>query len=429
MPTSPVLPLAIGPTGPTGLAGRYLADQAGRPTLLHGDTAWSLISGLTEEQVLRYLDDRQARGFNAIIVNLVEHKFNGPVNRYGEGPFLTPGDFSTPNEAYFAYADRCMALAAERDITVLLAPIYLGYPVADDSEGWYREALANGVEVCREYGRYVGKRYGGGGSPRFDNLIWLMGGDRNPGAALPHVNAVADGIREHDTRHLFTAHAQPEHSQVVEFGSGGWLNLNATYTYEVVHRHLLADYRRQPILPFFLIESTYEGEHNASAVQVRRQAYWALLFGGCGQFLGNNPIWGFDSGWEAALDSQGAHDMQRLLALFSSRPWHRLVPDLDHTLATGGLGEFRGLDLLGAAMTDDRRQAILYMPTARAITVNLGQFACQAVALWWFDPRTGATLSGGELAARGQVTLAPPAAGDWALTLDDAALGLGAPGS
>jgi hypothetical protein len=30
-------------------------------------------------------------------VNLIEHKFRGPVNRYGEGPFTTPGDFCTPN--------------------------------------------------------------------------------------------------------------------------------------------------------------------------------------------------------------------------------------------------------------------------------------------------------------------------------------------
>jgi len=59
----------------------------------------------------------------------------------------------------------------------------------------------------------------------------------------------------------------------------------------------LRDYNRSPVVPFFLIESTYEGEHNASAVQIRRQAYWAILCGGMGHIIGNRPIWLFDPGW------------------------------------------------------------------------------------------------------------------------------------
>ena len=49
-------------------------------------------------------------------------------------------------------------------------------------------------------------------------------------------------------------------------------------------------------MPFVLMESSYEGEHNSSPVQIRRQAYWAILCGAAGQFLGNKPIWGFDPG-------------------------------------------------------------------------------------------------------------------------------------
>ncbi|MBN1402802.1 MAG: glycoside hydrolase family 140 protein, partial [Anaerolineae bacterium] len=411
-------PLCVGP------GGRYLVDQDGEPTLLHGDTAWSLISALTEEQVLRYLADRQARGFNAIIVNLIEHKFNGPLNRYGQGPFSVPGDFTRPNEAYFAFADRCLELAGAHGIQVLLAPIYLGYAGGADDEGWYHEALAHGVEACRAYGRYVGERYG-----RYDHLIWLMGGDRNPGAALPHVNAVVAGIQEHDRRHLFSAHVAPESSPAVEYGPGGWLTLNATYSYNIVHRMLLADRNRQPTRPFFLIESTYEGEHNATPLQVRRQAYWAMLCGACGQFIGNRPMWGFFEGWEAALDSQAAREMVHLRALFVSRPWHRLVPDQQRELIVGGWGELRGLDTLASACTDDRRVAIAYLPSARAVTVDLAQMVAECVSAWWFDPRSGEALWAGEFLARGQPTLAPPADGDWALVLDDAGLDLPAPGS
>jgi hypothetical protein len=50
---------------------RYLVDAAGRPFLIQGDTAWSLIAQLTREDVVLYLDDRRARGFNTLLVNLI----------------------------------------------------------------------------------------------------------------------------------------------------------------------------------------------------------------------------------------------------------------------------------------------------------------------------------------------------------------------
>ncbi len=151
--------------------------------------------------------------------------------------------------------------------------------------------LANGPEKCRNWGRYVGRRY-----RSFDNLVWVMGADRNPEKAREAVDAVAFGIKEFDDRHLFTAGSEPEYSAIDRYKDGGWLDLNSTYTYGIVHQKLLDDYNRVPVMPFFLLETTYEGEHNASAVQIRRQAYWAVLCGGTGQFFGNRPIWGFEPG-------------------------------------------------------------------------------------------------------------------------------------
>ncbi|MGA3042068.1 MAG: DUF4038 domain-containing protein, partial [Bryobacteraceae bacterium] len=299
---------------------RHVVDQSGQPFLIQGDAPWSLISGLTENEAELYLEDRRRKGFNSIIVNLIEHKFRGPVNRYGQGPFLVPGDFSTPNEAYFAHADWVLRKAGEKGIQVFLAPIYLGYIGLD--EGWVEEALANGPAKCRAWGRYVGQRYAG-----FDNLVWLMGGDRNPTNARDDVNAVAQGIKEVDRRHLLTAHCHPENSAIEQYGDSGWLDLNTTYTYEIVHHKLQTDYNRKPAMPYVLIETTYEGEHNASAVQVRRQAYWALLSGAAGQFMGNRPIWLFDPGWQAALDGTGSRDMARLQSIFRARAWYDLVPD------------------------------------------------------------------------------------------------------
>jgi hypothetical protein len=400
---------------------RHVVDQSGQPFLIQGDAPWSLISGLTKDEAELYLEDRRRKGFNSIIVNLIEHKFHGPVNRYGQGPFLVPGDFSTPNEAYFEHADWVIRKAGEKGIQVFLAPIYLGYIGTD--EGWVEEALTNGPAKCRAWGRYVGKRYAG-----FDNLVWLIGGDRNPATARDDVNAVALGIKEVDNRHLLTAHCHPENSAIDQYKDSGWLDLNTTYTYEIVHHKLQADYSRKPAMPYVLIETTYEGEHNASAVQIRRQAYWALLYGAAGQFMGNRPIWLFDPGWQAALDGTGSQDMARAQALFRSRPWYDFVPDQDHQVVVDGLGEFNGLDYVAAARTPDGGTVLAYMPSARTVTVDLPKVAGKSAKAWWFNPRGGDAQRAGEFPTAGRQHFTPPGDGDWVLVLDDASRNLAAPG-
>jgi hypothetical protein len=408
-------PIRLGPDH------RHVIDQSGNPFLIQGDSPWSLISGLTKEEAEQYLEDRRIKGFNSIIVNLIEHKFRGPVNRYGDGPFTTPRDFTTPNEKYFEHADWVIRKAGEKGIQVFLAPIYLGYIGTD--EGWIEEALENGPEKCHAWGRYLGKRY-----RDFDNLVWLMGGDRNPEKARQDVDAVASGIKEFDQRHLFTAHCHPENSAVDQFRTDGWLDLNDTYTYGIVHKKLLGDYDREPAMPFILTESTYEGEHNASLVQIRRQAYWALLCGATGQFMGNRPIWLFDPGWQAALKSVGAQDMTRLKALFTSRSWYELIPDQKHEVVVDGLGEFNGLDYLAAARTGDGGTLIAYLPSSRTFTVDLTKLAGTNVQVWWYNPRTGEAGGGGVFTTNTKRQFTPPAEGDWVLVLDDASRKLPPPG-
>ena len=71
-----VFPLSIKP------GERYLVDAVGRPFLIQGDTAWSLIADLIRGNADLYLEDRHARGFNTILVSLIEAKFatNAPAN-------------------------------------------------------------------------------------------------------------------------------------------------------------------------------------------------------------------------------------------------------------------------------------------------------------------------------------------------------------
>jgi len=62
---------------------------------------------LSNEDAEIYLKNRHAKGFNAILVNLIEHKFakNAPRNIFGDAPFSGATDFSAPNEKYFKHAD------------------------------------------------------------------------------------------------------------------------------------------------------------------------------------------------------------------------------------------------------------------------------------------------------------------------------------
>jgi hypothetical protein len=399
---------------------RYLVDQDNVPFLLQGDSPWSLISAVTKFEAEQYLENRRALGFNTLMVNLVEHHFNGPINREGEGPFTLPGDFSMPNEKYFSHADWVIKKAAEKGIQILLAPCYLGYKGMD--EGWYEEILSSGPEKCRSYGQFLGQRY-----RNFDNIIWLMGGDRDPGKARAQVHEIALGIREFDQRHLFSAHCEPEQAPVDGYALETWLDINNSYTYKIVHQKLLADYNHIPIMPNFLIESTYEGEHNATPVQIRRQAYWAILCGASGQIMGNRPLWLFDPGWQSAMNATASHDMARLKALFNSRAWYDLIPDQDHQVAVGGVGEHNGLDYLAAARTADGSTIIMYMPNSRKVTVNMKNISGPKTQAWWFNPRNGKTISAGKFATRGNRDFMPPDNEDWVLVLDDASRGLPPP--
>jgi hypothetical protein len=425
---------AANPVYPVKVSGnkRYLVDQNGSPFLMQGDAAWSLIVGLTDEQTEQYLNYRRQKGFNTVMVELVEHKFcrKPPLNEAGDAPFTMPGDFSTPNEKYFAHADWVIRKAGGNGIQVLLAPFYLGYRGTD--EGWIEEILKLEPEKCLAYGRYLGKRY-----KDFDNIIWLMGGDSNPETALEKVDLVTLGIREFDKHHLFTADPDPEYSAADRYSGGKWLDFNVTYSYEIVHQKLLENYNRTPTLPFFLIESSYEGEHNSSEVQIRRQAYWAVLCGGFGHAMGNNPLWHFDvpgffaqfangvqpakkMTWQQSMDLPGSVGMMYWGKLFRSRAWFDMVPDQKHEVVTGGLGEFNGLDYLAAARTSDGSTVIAYMPTRRTITVDMSKVSGAQAIGWWFDPRTDRATAAGTFPTSGTQELTPPAEGDWVLVLDDA---------
>src|SRR5215472_8926522 len=127
--TLPVYPLKASANG------RYLTDSNGVPFLLMGDSPQSMIANLTFPQMSGYMQNRQALGFNSILVEALCTTYTGGNSNGtahdGTPPFTsgtnpTNYDLSTPNPAYFAKLDALINLAATYHLAVLLDPIETG---------------------------------------------------------------------------------------------------------------------------------------------------------------------------------------------------------------------------------------------------------------------------------------------------------------
>ena len=365
-------------------AGSYLVDSDDHPFLMHGDTAWSLIAELTREEVDVYLADRRSRGFNTIVVSLIEHKFasNAPANAYGNLPFAEGWPFE-PNGAYFDHARWVLSRAREEGFVVLLTPAYLGF--GGGEEGWYAQMQAAGTEKLEAYGRYLSEHFRG-----LDNIIWLHGGDYDP-ADPSLVEAVIDGLRAGDDGALAAAHGAPDSIPAQVWRNADWMDIETIYSYSDVHRQVLERYQMELGRPLFLLEGVYEGEHDSTEQSLREIAYGALLGGAAGQVFGNNPIWHFsgpgiysvEETWREALASRGAESMTHLKTLFDGIEWWTLEP----ALADGPVQAAGGR--LMTAVAPDRSWAISYLVAPTGVEIDPSKFGAERLSIRWYDPSAG----------------------------------------
>jgi Protein of unknown function (DUF4038)/Putative collagen-binding domain of a collagenase len=410
---------------------RFLADQNNQPFFWSGDAAWSLIAQLSKQDVDLYLDNRKEKGFTVIMVNLIEHKFctNPPANFYSESPF-NGNPFISPNEKYFEHADYVIKSAARRNIVVLLAPLYLGYNCQD--EGWCAEVEQASLTDLRSWGQYIGTRY-----KKFNNIIWLIGGDTNPYRVKDKVLEMVKGILEYDTLHLFTAHNQPEAMAITPWPDESWLSINNVYSYDsVLYTHYKTAYNQTRVMPYYQIESAYENEHNSTPQQLRSQAYWAILSGASGHIFGNCPIWHFGSiktwcnitDWKKEMNNYGSVSMDYLQRLFRSRSWQTLIPDFENRIITSGYGTWGSKDHVASAITSDGNTLIAYLPSKRMVTVDMSIIRAAQAKCWWYNPSNGNAIFIGTCMNSRFRSFTPDSDGDWVLVIDNASMKLSAPG-
>ncbi len=307
---------------------RYFVTQQGRPFLYHADTGWQIFSRLTTEEAVEYLSFRKAQGFNTVQVQIAMDP--AQTNRFGQLPFEGDVDFARPNEAYHEHALKIIQRAEEMGLLIVMSQPWLGCCGEAFGNRPDKPIQKNGPAKNRQYGQYLGRKFAGA-----KNLFWIMGGDNDPKGDRAGLVAMAEGLRETAPAHqLMTYHASPPHSSTDLFQYAPWLGFSFIYTYwpekpnawvkdkPQVHVYEAArrEYLKSDVMPFVLGESQYEGtgviDNDMGTAQiVRRQAYWAVLYGAAGHAYGSD-LWGLPKNWREIMKYTGRASARALHPLF-----------------------------------------------------------------------------------------------------------------
>jgi hypothetical protein len=371
----------------TSVAGgsRHLLDQVGDAWFGVGDTAWSLTVQLSPTEITTYLEDRASRGVNFVLVNLIEHFYgdNAPNNYNNAAPFTGTAFQSSLNGSYWSVVDHAVDECRRLGITLLACPAYLG--AAGTEEGWDSEVAAASDGQMASYGQALASRYAG--EP---HLVWLIGHDKTPSSTERDreeaLSAELDGLRGLGAFH-----------QANILGSPPWSPTSISPDVETVYSYAhtpvddgLTAWGASPTRPWLWLEGRYEGSGEATGVQLRAQIWGAFVAGACAVLFGNDPIWRFGSGWESALDDAGSVHLGRFATVVASlgTRWAATVADTTGTFLTAGAqtGSSRAGARFGTSL------AVVYMPSARSVTLDLTEISSYGSALVTrVDPTSGAT--------------------------------------
>jgi hypothetical protein len=382
-PAAPAFPLKVSANR------RYLEDQAAKPFFVMGDTPW-FIQKLKLEDVRMLIDDRVAKGFDTLFLELLDDSRIASRDGYGHAAFEPDADITQPVEAYWNYAEAVMDEAERRGLFVIQSELWCG---AGDGL-WLHHLKPDNAQV---YGAFIGKRFA-----RFKNVMWMHAGDRNPDDNLAECTRVlARAIAAAAPHHLHAVHNAHEFASARFHHGDPWLDVNLGYTYGAAYLHILTEYlRTQPVRPVILGETGYETEPNAMELlpdgkqgdlwtpyRIRRNAWWAVTSGAVGYCAGTR-LWRWEANWRETMQVRSIREAPHILRALGTVAWWKLAPDAKHVLVTAGYGEWKQADYATAALARDGSCAVVYLPTPRPITVNLAGFRGPVTARW-FDPCTG----------------------------------------
>jgi hypothetical protein len=415
---------------------RYLLKD-GKPFYWLGDTAWELFHKLTKEEADQYLKRRTEQGFTVIqAVALAELDGLHTPNAYGDVPLIND-DPTRPSEAYFKQVDYVIDKANEYHLNIALLPTW-GDKVYKNS--WGAGPVIFDTANAKVYGRWIGNRY-----KNKTNIIWILGGDRNPRNASDVAiwNAMGEGIMEAtDGKAIISFHPQPcDSGSATWFHQQKWLSFNMFQNGHcrdlAVYDNIQRAYNLLPVKPVIDAESLYEDHPvcfnvkdlgTSSAYDVRKYAYLDVFAGAFGNTYGCHDIWQFYSSkhegvngphffWQDAMNLRGANQMKFVRRLMESHPILERVPDqsliVENNLAPSErIQATRGADY-----------AFIYSSEGKPFTVLPGKIKGNILNAYWYNPRDGRTIDLEKINNTERKKFTPPSSGygqDWVLVLDDA---------
>ena len=447
---------------------RYLVKD-GQPFFYLCDTGWDLFMMLDREEADEYLKNRADKGFNVIMTILIGWKpAKAERNAYGEPP-LIDNDPARPNEKYFQHVDYIVNKANSLGMFVAIAPSWSDWMYKNVKPGPHVFAVTN----ARTFGKYVGRRY------KNNDIIWVIGGDRDPTGYEDILLAMAAGLDkgDGDRDFLMTFHGMkigkptpPENIYNERlcsshlFGESDWLDFHGAYSGHQwaypTYRLITSDRAMQPTRPVIDLEPCYEnhayhadgssywanpkkwdGKTRGTAALIWEQAYWALLAGAVGHTYAGDDVWQFhksgpaaggpeyrpNTPWRQAMDFPGALQMGIMRCLFESRPWHTMEPDQSILVAGQGPGE----NHIQAARAADGKFLFVYLPRGNQPTIDMTKIHGTRATAYWFNPRNGEATKIGTFPCAGTREFLAPSQGvdhDWVLVLDEATQGFPIPG-
>ena len=353
------------------------------------DTAWSAFADATEAEWLYYLQRRRQQGFTSVAVSILPILHDRTVREDAREPFALDADghydFSAPDPAYFANAERFTALARQHGITLTLVVLWCNYV-----EGtWGADLTPWAVMPEAQRRAYVSLVVSTFGS--YEPIFAVSGDDHFTGdAAIRTYAETLAQLAAEAPECLRTAHSSPHATMPDVLGDSSDLDF---FVYQSGHdmehlelTHELAQrYRERRVRkPVINLEPPYErhgynaGKGRFTAADVRRASWWSVLGGAsAGIGYGAHGVWqwhreggeftnpGFSLQpfpWQSAVHFRGSDDISLLAHLLARHRLYRL--DADQELLVDGVGGVR------AASSSDGALVTVYQPFARDVTVR-----------------------------------------------------------
>lgn len=411
---------------------RYFVQTNGTPFTWLADTAWTMPQRMKWDDVEYYLKARKRQGFTVLqIVALDPEQDVEMRNPAGEKALLN-NDLNTPNERYFAYLDWILDRAQTYGFYVLLLPVWGQLVVGCDWMGQTFEKTVSEENAYR-YGQWIGHRY-----RDRNNILWCLGGDRQPihqGVDYRNVwrrmaEGLAKGVLNQELKYdkqdpawkelLITYHpcheAETGECSTMSYWTDdeAWISYimlqsghgTGPKNYELVEK----EYHREHTMPVWDGEPAYElmptmwpldeSTPFHGSWMVRKRAYWALFSGAFGHTYGHGCVWCSISEkernafnpctWYEALHYEGAEQILYVRTLIDTmqimtyQPIKEICSDMPED----------NIDLhIQACESPDRKKICAYFPSGGTARLKLGTFwdvsENKEVFLWWYNPRDG----------------------------------------